>query len=388
MRFIVVFAVLAAASPLRGQEATVTGRVTNAQGQPEAGVVVRLLPDGSPVTTGTSGTYRLIVPRARIRAGQSLAVSASRGGLAARSGITRSAACDSLVFDIRMERRAPSEPARREGGIRLETEVLQRCARIREEGLVLRRADLRSSGEQDVLTTLGSVAGLRYSIGTAGGRPTLRIGGGSADRDPAVYVDGRPVELRALTRMRASEAEAIWVRPGNLPAREGEPAAPGGIVRVIRSSHGVSADSLLQRLDGFWWPPLPPRAQAGARDAASGPAVERARIANGGMLRRADLGGAGDGNLLISLSNAGAFRPAKVGGRPVKLIGADSTVTAEPVVYLDGVRVEMDALSRIRVSEVDSVEVRPSHLPARPGHASGPGGAILIWRAAAPRPRE
>jgi len=61
--------------------ATVTGRVTNAQGQPEAAVLVRIESLNVGATSGADGNYRLAIPADRIRAGQSVSITASRQGL-------------------------------------------------------------------------------------------------------------------------------------------------------------------------------------------------------------------------------------------------------------------------------------------------------------------
>ncbi|HEV3050156.1 MAG TPA: von Willebrand factor type A domain-containing protein, partial [Longimicrobium sp.] len=62
--------------------ATVTGRVTNEQGQPEAAVLVRIESLNVGASTAADGMYRLLIPGARIRAGQNVAITASRAGLA------------------------------------------------------------------------------------------------------------------------------------------------------------------------------------------------------------------------------------------------------------------------------------------------------------------
>ncbi|HEU4562356.1 MAG TPA: SusC/RagA family TonB-linked outer membrane protein [Longimicrobium sp.] len=75
-------AVAMAPGALAAQEATVvTGRVTNASGAAENAVLVRI--DDLRVGTNTvaDGTYRLVIPAGRVRAGQTVTISASRVGL-------------------------------------------------------------------------------------------------------------------------------------------------------------------------------------------------------------------------------------------------------------------------------------------------------------------
>ncbi|HEU0299295.1 MAG TPA: beta-propeller domain-containing protein [Longimicrobium sp.] len=62
--------------------AVVSGRVTNANGCPEAAVLVRIESLNAGTTTAADGTYRLMVPAARIHAGQAVNLTVSRTGLA------------------------------------------------------------------------------------------------------------------------------------------------------------------------------------------------------------------------------------------------------------------------------------------------------------------
>ncbi|WP_420129922.1 YfbK domain-containing protein [Longimicrobium sp.] len=83
VRALFILLALPAARPAAAQEAaTVTGRVTNAQGQPEAAVLVRIESLNAGASTAADGMYRLVIPGARIRAGQSVQMTASRQGLA------------------------------------------------------------------------------------------------------------------------------------------------------------------------------------------------------------------------------------------------------------------------------------------------------------------
>mgnify|MGYP006140463485 CR=1 FL=1 len=78
---VLIAAALAPVTLLAQEAATVTGRVTNAQGQPEAAVLVRIESLNAGASTGADGTYRLVIPGARIRAGQNVQITASRQGL-------------------------------------------------------------------------------------------------------------------------------------------------------------------------------------------------------------------------------------------------------------------------------------------------------------------
>ena len=76
---------LAPVSLLAQEPVVVTGRVTNASGAPENAVSVRI--DALSVGTSTvaDGSYRLVVPASRVRAGQQVTITASRVGLASSS---------------------------------------------------------------------------------------------------------------------------------------------------------------------------------------------------------------------------------------------------------------------------------------------------------------
>jgi Ca-activated chloride channel family protein len=73
---VLVSSTLAAQAP-----ATVTGRITNPEGQPEAAVLVRIEAMNVGASTAADGQYRLVVPGARIRDGQPVTITASRTGL-------------------------------------------------------------------------------------------------------------------------------------------------------------------------------------------------------------------------------------------------------------------------------------------------------------------
>jgi len=78
---VLIAAALAPVTLMAQEAATVTGRVTNAQGQPEPAVLVRIESLNVGASTGADGNYRLVVPGARLRAGQSVNITASRTGL-------------------------------------------------------------------------------------------------------------------------------------------------------------------------------------------------------------------------------------------------------------------------------------------------------------------
>jgi hypothetical protein len=89
--------------PTPGQaQAVVRGRITNASGQPEAGVLVRVACLNVGATTGADGRYRLVVPGARFAAGQVVPVSATRTGLSSVTDQVALVPGDSVAADFVM----------------------------------------------------------------------------------------------------------------------------------------------------------------------------------------------------------------------------------------------------------------------------------------------
>jgi hypothetical protein len=68
--------------PVEQWPAVVTGRIANAQGQPEAAVLVRIEALNVGASTAADGTYRILIPHDRIQPGQPVTVTAARTGLA------------------------------------------------------------------------------------------------------------------------------------------------------------------------------------------------------------------------------------------------------------------------------------------------------------------
>jgi len=88
---LVLFAALPRAVSAQ-EAATVSGRVANPSGAPEAGVLIRIAALNVGTASGADGQYRLVVPNARIgTAARSVTITASRVGLRSESrGITLS----------------------------------------------------------------------------------------------------------------------------------------------------------------------------------------------------------------------------------------------------------------------------------------------------------
>src|ERR1700750_2504942 len=67
---------------LRGREpATITGRTTNASGEPEAAVQVRIAALSVGAISDAQGRYTIVVPAARLRTARTVSITAQRVGL-------------------------------------------------------------------------------------------------------------------------------------------------------------------------------------------------------------------------------------------------------------------------------------------------------------------
>lgn len=84
LRWLLAMLVAVAIAPLpllAQQPATVSGRVTGAGGSPEAAVIVRISSLNLGTTTAADGSYRIVIPGARLSASSQLSVTASKPGL-------------------------------------------------------------------------------------------------------------------------------------------------------------------------------------------------------------------------------------------------------------------------------------------------------------------
>jgi hypothetical protein len=88
--------------PVDTWPAVLTGRVVNAQGQPEPAVLVRIESLNVGASTGADGSYRLVVPRARFQPGQGVTINAIRTGLNPASRTIKLQPGMQLTYDFRM----------------------------------------------------------------------------------------------------------------------------------------------------------------------------------------------------------------------------------------------------------------------------------------------
>jgi TonB-linked SusC/RagA family outer membrane protein len=194
-----IAAIIAAALvpvPVAAQDAAmVTGRVTNHQGQPEAAVLVRIesLNVGSP--TSPDGSYRMVIPGARIRPGQGVQISASRVGLSTQTRTIILSPGANLSQNFQLAPNALQLDAVVVTGAGLQTRVERLgTARASVEPAVIARTN-----ETNVVSGLaGRVANVitHQASGEAGASTAIRIRGQSTlsgTGEPLFVIDGVPM---------------------------------------------------------------------------------------------------------------------------------------------------------------------------------------------------
>lgn len=263
-RRLIALAIAAALTPmsLMAQEAaTVTGRVTNQQGQPESAVLVRIESLNVGTTTGADGTFRLVVPGARVGTG-TVQMTASRQGLAGQSAsvVLRAGATVTQNFTL-----APA-------AILLEGVVVSALGIERERSQLgtaqqqLSTEDLNVTRTQSIVTQMqGKVSGVQITGGgNPGGSNNITIRGSNSiggNNQPLFIVDGIPVSNRnrggglvsgfdygnAISDLNPEDIATLTVLKGpNAAAIYGSRAANGAIVITTKAGAGAAASGRIQ----------------------------------------------------------------------------------------------------------------------------------------------
>jgi len=255
-RLIALIAVVLAPVTLAAQEAaTVTGRVTGAQGEPEAGVSVRIETLGVGATTTADGSYRLVVPGARLGTGQTATISATRQGLGTVSRTLTLAPGANLTQNFTLQAQS----------ILLENIVVTALGVERERSELgtaqqtVNTEDLNQTHTQSIVTQMqGKVSGVQITGGgTQGGSNNIVIRGSNSiagNNQPLFIVDGIPVSNRnrggtlisgydygnAISDLNSEDIATVTVLKGpNAAAIYGSRAANGAI--VITTKRGARA---------------------------------------------------------------------------------------------------------------------------------------------------
>jgi TonB-linked SusC/RagA family outer membrane protein len=253
-----IAAAIVPVSLLAQEAATITGRVTNAAGEPENAVAVRINSLNVGAATGVDGTYRLVVPGARFQAGQSVQLTASRVGLGSQTRTVTLTHGASLSQNFQLERDA----------LMLETMVVTALGITQRERAIgsavqsVTGDDLATARESNVVSALsGKISGVAVTnTGTQGGSARIVIRGAnsiSGENQPLFVVDGVPVINRSpritggtgaggsqgsidygntISDLNPNDIESVTVLKGaNAAALYGSRAANGAIIVTTKS---------------------------------------------------------------------------------------------------------------------------------------------------------
>lgn len=244
------------AAAVAQENATVTGRVTNASGSPEAAVAVRIVELGVGTTTAPDGSYRLVVPGSRLPASRSVTLSASRQGLASSSRTITLGAGSNVTQNFSLAPEAVSlqgvvvtalgiERSRRSQGTSIQTIDSTALNRVPEANLVNQLA--------------GKVAGVQVTnAGPQGGSSRVVIRGAtsiSGNNQPLFVVDGVPIDNSSdrntgyggidygntASDINPADIESISILKGpNAAALYGSRAANGAVIITTKTGRRAS----------------------------------------------------------------------------------------------------------------------------------------------------
>ncbi len=260
-RRLIAVVVAAALTPLTlaaQDAATVSGRVTNQQGQPEAAVLVRIPSLNVGISTGADGTYRLVVPGARLSGAQAVQVTAARQGLTSGTETVTLSPGATVTQNFSL---APSS-------ILLQGVVVTAMGISREERSIstsmseVSGADLAMTPQTNLVSALsGQASGVQVtSAGPQGGSARVVIRGANSltgNNQPLFVVDGVPIDNsaprlyggmaagtnysnldygNAAGDINPNDVESVTILKGpNAAALYGSRAANGAILITTRS---------------------------------------------------------------------------------------------------------------------------------------------------------
>ena len=189
---------------LAQEPATISGRVTRDTGAPVASAVVRLNAFNVGTITGEDGTYRLVVPASRIRAGQQVQITASQVGLASQSRTITLAPGASLAQNFQLG----VDPLQLEAIVVTGAGTESRAERLGTARASVSGESVTRANETNVITALsGKVANIQtmQSSGEAGSSTAIRIRGTktfTGTGEPLIVVDGVPVSNTTYSTSR------------------------------------------------------------------------------------------------------------------------------------------------------------------------------------------
>ncbi len=251
------------AGPLAAQEpATVTGRVSNAQGQPEAAVLVRIESLNVGASTGADGSYRLVVPAARIRAGQSATITASRTGLSPVSRTITLSPGATITQNFQMATSV----------LLLEDVVVTGAGVVsgaRHVPYVVGQVtgqDVQRPPAPAASATQGKVAGAAVVSGSGrpGAAPSILLRGPKSinstgrSAEPLYVVDGVVASGAQISNLDAADIQAVEVAEGAAAASLYGSRAANGVVQITTRSGAGARLTPEPALPPAPTPPPPP----------------------------------------------------------------------------------------------------------------------------------
>lgn len=257
---------------LAQENATVTGRVTNAQGGPENAVTVRVDRFNAGTTTAADGTYRLVIPGARLQGSTSVTITASRQGLATVSRTVTLAPGAALTQNFELGAAA----------VELQGLVVTALGIEREEKALgysvqaVQGSELAETPSTNVVSALsGRIAGVSVTnVGPQGGSARITIRGANSiagNNQPLFVVDGVPIDNSAPRNqgyggidygntagdLNPNDIESLSVLKGpNAAALYGSRAANGAIVITTKSGRNTRGLGIVATQDVSFETPL------------------------------------------------------------------------------------------------------------------------------------
>jgi TonB-linked SusC/RagA family outer membrane protein len=251
---------------------TVSGRVTDTDGDPQAGVLVRIAELNVGNTSGPDGTYRITIPGSAVRAGQSVTITATRQGLSSVSRSLTLAPGGNLTQNFQMASSV----------LELDALVVTALGITREERAVttstatLDATQITDAPETNIVNALaGEVAGVQTTnAGPAGGSARIVIRGAtslSGDNQPLFVIDGVPIDNsapslggyggfdygNAAQDINPNDIANVTVLKGpNAAALYGSRAANGVILITTKSGRGIDGTQLSYTSNVTWEDPL------------------------------------------------------------------------------------------------------------------------------------
>jgi TonB-linked SusC/RagA family outer membrane protein len=283
-----VVAVAVLPSSLAAQEAaTVTGRVTDANGAAVAAALVRIESLSAGTTTGPDGTYRLVVPGSRIRAGQAVTLTVSRQGLATQSRSVTLQPGGASSADFTMATAAVTVEGLVVTALGIEREQKSLSTSVQQ----ISGDQLTQTPTTNVVSSLtGLASGVQVtSVGPQGGSARVVIRGANSiagNNQPLFVVDGVPIDNsadrnggfggidygNAASDINPNDIESVSVLKGpNAAALYGSRAANGAIVITTKSGRRTRGLGITVSQDlSFETPSLLPEYQNSFGQGASG----------------------------------------------------------------------------------------------------------------------